>query len=161
MIIDCYAADKFAVRELAERIGDKVIALSDLLQTNEYELFSEKPFVLALDYDFSFAIDIITRFLSTNFTGTKILYCVFAGECRSEKAAELALNVAKNKGMILFGADKINHLELTREQYFEKLDHMGDCIRNATPFAPFCRLDFPCGVKTVNQRTYIGAKQNK
>lgn len=147
MIIDCFATDKFAIKELAERTGDEIVALSDLMKKDETEVFSEKPFVLALDYAFSFDWPIVSRFLSMKFNGSKILYCVFIGNCPTEKGRDLSKKIAANKKFVLFGVDNIDHLKLTKEDYFAKINMLGDNMRNCVPFESAFGFDFPYGSK--------------
>ncbi len=147
MIIDCFATDKFAIKELAERTGEEIVALSDLIKDDKTEVFSERPFVLAMDYAFSFDWTIVSRFLSMKFGGSKILYCVFIGNCPIEKGRDLSKKIAANKNFVLFGVDNIDHMKLTKEEYFAKIDMLGDSVRNCVPFESAYGADFPCGAK--------------
>lgn len=153
MVIDCFATDKFAVKELAERIDDEVVSLSDVLDSEVNELFSQKPFVLAIDYDFCFDYGVIARFLETAFNGSKVLYCVYIGGCSAEKSIDLAKKIARKKGFVLFGSDCIDYRALTRADYFEKLDDLGVQIRNSIPLQSVCGVDFPYGGKKKNYKT--------
>lgn len=144
MIIDCFATDKFAISELARRTDDEIVSLSDLMNEDEYEVFSERPFVLALDYGFSFEAEIISRFLSTKFGGTKVLYCMFIGATSDEKGLELAKKIASTKKLVLFGVCKVDHFVLSKDEYFAKLDQIGFSVNNVVPLESFCGESFPC-----------------
>lgn len=147
MIIDCFATDKFAVKELAERTGDEVVSLSDVLDGEVAELFSQKPFVLAINYDFCFDYDVIARFFETAFNGSKVLYCVYIGGCSAEKSVDLAKKIARKKRFVLFGSDCIDCRALSKADYFKKLDDLGTQIRNSIPLSSACGTDFPYGEK--------------
>lgn len=144
MIIDCFATDKFAVGELARRTGDEIVSLSDLMNEDKYEVFSERPFVLAIDYGFSFEAEIISRFLSTKFSGTKVLYCIFIGATSETRGLELAKKIASTKKLVLFGVCKVDHFVLSEDEYFEKLDQIGFSVNNVVPLESFCGESFPC-----------------
>lgn len=143
MIIDCYSTDKFAINELARRTGDEVVSLSDLMKEDCYEVFSERPFVLALDYGFSFDAEIIGRFLAMTFGGSKVLYCVFIGGVSDENGLELAKKIALLKKFVLFGVDSIDHRKLSRDEYFGKIDDLGYSVKNVVPLDSFCGVSFP------------------
>lgn len=144
MIIDCFATDKFAVGELARRTGDEIVSLSDLMNEDKYEVFSERPFVLAIDYGFSFEAEIISRFLSTKFSGTKVLYCVFIGATSEMRGLELAKKIASTKKLVLFGVCKVDHFVFSEDEYFERLDQIGFSVNNVVPLESFCGENFPC-----------------
>ena len=145
MIIDCFSTDKFAVKELADRMGDNVVSLSDVLSSDSEELFSEKPFVFAVDYDFCLDFTVISRFMSMKFTGSKVLYIVYVNVAAQGKTIDLAKRIAAAKKFVLFGVDDISHARLTKEEYFAKIDMLGERMRNVVPFDGNKAIDFPYG----------------
>lgn len=157
MLIDCFATDKFAVKELAERMGEDVVSLSEFMDSDGGEFFSPNPYVLVLDYDFCFDYNVIERFFSTVFGGSKVLYCLFVGKSRPDKCIDLSKKIARKKNMILFGADCLDYHTLTKDEYFKKLDESGDNFKNVIPLSSFGGVDFPYGAK---KRTLIAADEN-
>ena len=59
--------------------------------------------------------------------------------------------------MILFGADCLDYHTITKDEYFKKLDELGDNFKNVIPLSSFGGVDFPYGAK---KRTLIAADEN-
>lgn len=144
MIIDCYATDKYAVNKLAEVIGDSVASVDEIINQKSKKLFSEKPYVMIIDYKNIFSVSLIAQFYNMQFTGSKILYCIFVADKYKHQYGELAQIIATNKKFIVFGCDVLSYSALSgREEYIAYLTDRGRKIKNITPFENYGALKFP------------------
>lgn len=144
MIIDCYATDKYAVNKLAEVIGDSVVSVDDIINQKSKKVFSEKPYVMIIDYKNIFSVSLIAQFYNMQFTGSKILYCIFVADKYKRQYGELAQVIATNKKFIVFGCDVLSYSALGgREEYIAYLTDRGRKIKNITPFENYGSLKFP------------------
>lgn len=152
MIIDCYATDKYAVNKIAEVIGDKVVSADDIINEKSKKVFSEKPYVMIIDYKNIFSVSLIAQFYNMQFTGSKILYCIFIADKYKRQYGELAQVIASNKKFIVFGCDVLNYSAISgKEEYVAYLTDRANKIKNITPFENYGALKFPLrSIKNVD-----------
>lgn len=143
MIIDCYSTDDFALNYIAKNTDDEIVKVDDVLQSGAKELFSEKPYVLVMDYANIFSAKAIAKFFKIKFTGSKILYCVFTAPEYKSVYSETARIITSVKRFILFGSCVSGDRLPDFEKYVENLHEISSAVKNCSPQNNVANLSFP------------------
>lgn len=145
MVLDCNSRKYSGLAEkIAASYGAEICPLGDTIRTGENRtLFSGTPYVLVTDFSTAFSSKFIKNIRKIRFTGSRILYVVFA--CSSYSGVKNSVEVSKssvyeklsdlllrNTGLVMFGYDCI-HTGGDEAELLSSVSQLTSYIRDMRP----------------------------
>lgn len=145
MVLDCNGKKYSGLaKKIAASYGEELCPLGDTILDGETKtLFSGTPYVLVTDFSTAFSSRFIRNFRKIRFTGSRVLYVVFA--CSSYSGVRNSVEVSKsslyenladillrNSGLVMFGYDCI-HMGGDEAELISSVSQLTSYIRDMRP----------------------------